>query len=237
MTALTFQQRYAPELRRDVLRRSAFPAKRNHPFPTTSTSRNLESDLFRWLRTQAFRTLNAGFSFSPVADVEEFEDAYTVEEIALAFHLFALVQDEVDLPAVIEHRYSVPDPSEWDELLQDGTIVSTVTVEPAVIRSGIRLVNEHTNRRDETFGLLGHDQMVERCLRVARFVIEAHDPTFTARLSEAGRKGGTKSRRGPKYVPAMLDGLTEAQRHNPWRVAAALGCSEQTARCLIKEAK
>lgn len=50
-------------------------------------------------------------------------------------------------------------------------------------------------------------RLCEACDEVAREVLEAWEPSFTEKLSAAGRKGGRISKRGPKYTPDLLDGL------------------------------
>ena len=244
---------------RERARRKAFPTARVHLFPSTATKTEwtrrdssslpervedispisttrwvpvtLEEQLFRWIRTTAFRVLNAGFSFPPRDNAEEWEEDYTVEEISLGLHLLDLAMEEADLPAVVRRDFSTPSPADWDPLLLDGVIQATHELAPAVHRSGIQLVDETTNRKDEANGRFSYEQLVYRCLRVARYVIEMHDPEFIARLSAAGKKGGSVR----MFTVDMIEGLKPGVRTNPWRLARELGCSEQVARKLIKE--
>jgi hypothetical protein len=220
---------------------TTFPSTTHHRFPSLSAKPEwgrvsptkwelvtLEQQLYRWLRTQAFRAVNSGFDFAPRD--EDFDD-YAVEEVSLALHLFDLANAEVDLPAVIERTFAAPVEADWDDLLADGFVTSTTELVPALHRSGIRITTDTTSNRDESNGYFNHHDLVNKCLRVARFVIQAHDPEEAARLSAIGKKGGSVR----LYTVDMLDALKPTVRSNPWRLARALGCSEATAKKLIKE--
>jgi hypothetical protein len=75
--------------------------------------------------------------------------------------------------------------------------------------------------------------LTNKCDSAATWAIEHWRSDFTARLSAAGRKGGSKSKRPPKHTVADLQGLEHLSKAQQ---AQKLGCSTATIARLRKMA-
>jgi hypothetical protein len=80
---------------------------------------------------------------------------------------------------------------------------------------------------------ISYQDLEYKCDSAATWAIEHWRSDFTARLSAAGRKGGSKSKRPPKYTAADLTGLEHLSKTQQ---AQKLGCSTATVARLRKMA-
>lgn len=81
---------------------------------------------------------------------------------------------------------------------------------------------------------LTHESLWRLCQNAAKFVLSKWDPEFIMDRIEAARAGGRASKRKPKYLPSLLDGLDHLSKSQQ---AKHLGISTATVARLRRKKK